>query len=84
MLTDKHISKQMDQQALILNETSPGGVLPTLSNFKLIGRSIVELESGNQNIDGWTDGLMNRQINGQMEKHHTHQSNRQMTCLKKI
>ena len=62
---NQKIDRQMHRQTDAPTDTnfeiaSPGGVLPTLLNFKWLGRSIVDLESGNQKVDSWTDKLTDR------------------------
>ena len=55
------------QKAPISKETYPRWCPTIMLSFKSIGRSVFELESGNQNVDEQTDGW-----------HRTHQSNRRI------
>ena len=67
MLTDKRTkNRQMNRQNYINFERNLAMMVIYLTNLNSIGESIFEVESGNENVDGQTDG------------HRTHQSNRQV------
>ena len=41
----------------------------SLSSLKSIGQTVFELESGNKNVDGWTDKWTKKRTNEQTELH---------------
>ena len=54
--TDKKTDKQKDEIKPISTESYLGCRSISLSSLNLIGQSVLELQSGNRNVDGQTNG----------------------------